>query len=207
MKLTYKNIILLIIILIATILSAFFIIKIKSNNSVSTQPTPDRTYQFNQNSSSILSEVWNSYSDERYGFSLDYPSDLNMNQINNEKVKLADSLGGGYLIINGGASFYQKDGYGIILINIFDNSKIASLDEWLVIENKKVEHQVNVLEKRIKIDGYDAIVTYAKSVYDGQEESFKREKKTVFIKDGILFEINTRGIDHERVWNSFKFKK
>jgi len=138
---------------------------------------------------------------------LNYPSNLNVNHINEGKVNLAESLGGGYFIVNGGASFSQKDGYGIILINIFDKDNkvnVSSLGEWIEKENEKNKnlHQRVIIEKRIKIDGYDAIVTNIVSDFEGPD---KHQKEVVFIKDGILFEINTRAIDHEKVWNSFKF--
>ncbi len=58
------------------------------------------------------------------------------------------------------------------------------------------------LEKRIKIDGYDAIVV--------SNENDRAEKRgvllTFFIKDKIFFGIRTQCVDHERVWNSFRFE-
>lgn len=194
----------MLIILVVVIFAAFFSIKyfksdIKESNIFAAQN--------NTNGLSVNSTTtWNNYYDENYRFSLDYPSNLDINLINNEKINLADSLGGENFIINGGVSFYQKDGYWIIVINIFDNSDISSFEKWIEKENKKNEnlHQQVVIEKRIKIDGYDAIVTHIVSDFEGPD---KHEKKIVFIKNGILFEINTRYIDHEKVWNSFKFVK
>jgi hypothetical protein len=55
------------------------------------------------------------------------------------------------------------------------------------------------LEKRIKIDGFDAIVT---SYPDKPDVLFAE-----FIKGDTQFGIRTEGLDHERVWSSFHFEE
>jgi len=59
------------------------------------------------------------------------------------------------------------------------------------------------LERRIQIDGHDAIVT--------SNASDREERRDVlfveFIKGGTLYSIRTQCLDHERVWNSFRFEE
>ncbi|MFH1187762.1 MAG: hypothetical protein V1688_02770 [bacterium] len=155
-------------------------------------------------------EEWSTYYDERYKYSLDFPSGLNVDAIYENRVELPEDSGGGYLITNGGVNFsYPADGPWAMIVNVFENSKYKSLDEWL--ESKQGEYEINVVEKRINIDGNEAMVTHLASVSDGKiSEEFKNEKETVFIKDHNLFIIYTRSTrteDYEKVWNSFKFNK
>ena len=86
----------------------------------------------------------------------------------------------------------------------------SSPEQWLRTKNEERRrvkedrgdiYTDDVLEKRIRISGYDAIVTYPRSA----TESFPDEKLTLFIKDGNIFRIGTAYTNHERIWNSFWF--
>ena len=94
----------------------------------------------------------------------------------------------------------------------------ASLDQWLQKENDywQKHDQKRIVEKKIKIDGNFAFVTYLESNYPNSEISNQSQvviekgqsKKTVFVKDSVLFEINTRFITNpagqNNIWRSFK---
>jgi hypothetical protein len=61
----------------------------------------------------------------------------------------------------------------------------------------------NITSQTIKIGGYDAIITS-----NLPDRLHKRDVLFAIIaKDNKLFSIRTECIDHERVWNSFKFEK
>ena len=132
------------------------------------------------------------YHNEKYGYSLTYPS-------------LYLSL---YTKVPEGMSLLEEDFYGRVSINI-KSTKYTTPDEELNAENvqmKKEDKGFNghiVLEKKIKVSGYDAIVTYQAN----KIESFPYEKTVFLIKDRNLFRIGTRGIDHERIWKNFQFDK
>ncbi|MFH1564746.1 MAG: hypothetical protein ABIC82_02760 [bacterium] len=150
---------------------------------------------------------WNTYYDERYKYIIDFPSGLNVTTTHEDTVELSEYLGGGFLTTNGGVSFFPSDFPGIMGAKIFEDSKFRSPDEWFKNGNSK---EINrIVEKKISIDGNEAIVTYPVSMLDGKIlEEYKYEKITAFIKDGILFLIWTKfrnDGDNEKAWNSFKF--
>ncbi|MFH1255385.1 MAG: hypothetical protein V1667_02875 [bacterium] len=124
-------------------------------------------------------------------------------------VKVSDDFGGGFLTTNEGIVFFPADsidGPGGISIKIFENSGFQSTDEWL--ESQKSEYGTSVVEKKIYIDGNEAIITHQAGMQDGKIfEEFKQQKTTVFIKDDKLFVINANMGDYinEKFWNSFKF--
>lgn len=132
------------------------------------------------------------YHNEKYGYSLTYPS-------------LYLSV---YTKVPERISLEEQDYYGRVSINIKPTNYMMP-DEELNAENaqmKKEDMGFNghiVLEKKIKISGYDAIVTYQAN----KIESFPYEKTVFLIKDHNLFKIGTRGIDHERIWKNFQFDK
>ena len=130
------------------------------------------------------------YHNEKYEYSLTYPS-------------LYLSL---YTKVPEGISLEEQDYYGRVSINI-KPTKYTTPDEELNAENRQMKKEGHggfiVLEKKIKISGYDAVVTYP-----GDEvETFPYEKTVFLIKDHNLFKIGTRGIDHERIWKNFQFDK
>lgn len=110
---------------------------------------------------------------------------------------------------------YLADDAEFLLNRVFigvEPTTHVSPDEWFVSSNEEVRRQqeargdthiASVLERRIKIDDYDAVVTYPRD----EVESFPEEKLTVLIKNGMLFRIATAYIDHEKIWNSFRFEE
>ncbi len=138
------------------------------------------------------------YINKKYGYIVTYPSStLFVDAQTPEKVYLTDR-------INGVVALSR-------IAIIVESTTYSSPDEWLKVENERRHHSMayhgfyvdDVVEKRIKISGYDAMVTYPRD----EAESFPDEKTVLFIKDHNLFRISTGSIDHERIWNSFKFEK
>ncbi|MFH1187405.1 MAG: hypothetical protein V1688_00925 [bacterium] len=146
---------------------------------------------------------WNTYYDEKYKYSLDFPPGLNV--VYENTVELPWNLGGS-LTADRGVTFSATDGLLVMTVWVFENSKFHSLDEWL--ESQKSEYGISVVEKKINIDGNEAIVTHQAEILDGKiSEEDRLGKTTVFIKDNNLFIISTEMHDCEKVWNSFKFDK
>lgn len=207
MKKINKSYILLfaVIFLLASFLFCSFFIKnnYKKGNNQVIQKEPDYSVQNIDNN-------YNLFTDKKYKYSFQVPKNLKLDVSNNEKIKIADSVGGGEFIINRSISFSNiSDGYGLIGVAIYDNTRLKSLAEWVVEQNnflKKVNGRNTVsivIEKTIKIGDVNAIVTYQQS--KDELGPYDYEKTTVFIKDGKLFELSTRVADHEKVWGSFKF--
>lgn len=147
--------------------------------------------------------TWDTYFDDRYKYSLKFPTLLNVFPIHEQSVVGTEGLS------REGVSFGDPalDDYWVMSVSVLENTSFLNVDEWLQKEGKKFKHQRPIVEKRITLDGYDAIVTHMQSDYE-LDEVTKNEKNTVFIKNGNLFEIRTRFSDyanHERVWGSFKF--
>ncbi|MFH1565510.1 MAG: hypothetical protein ABIC82_06800 [bacterium] len=177
------------------------------------------TKSIEENLDTQPTEEWNTYYDERYKYSLDFPSGLNVSTIYETMVELSENLGGGFLTTNGGVSFSPTNlPLSVIAVGVFENNKFLSPDEWLENKNSKelnntVKNEFvskSVIEKKISIDGNEAIVTHQVSMLDGKIfEEFKNAKTTVLIKDNNLFTIYTvmEDSENEKVWNSFKFKK
>lgn len=188
----------------------YFKLETGIENPISLKNLPGAQIQHaKKNFSPYEERTWNIYTDDRYKYFLKFPSGLNIFSIYKQKIKVAKSIGSGLFIRSGGVSFSDPDfdDYGILSVSVIENAGFLNADEWVRSESKKFEHQRLVVEKRIIIDGYDAVVTYVKSDYE-REDAYKYEKTAVFIKDGNLFEIWTRfteSSNHERVWSNFKF--
>lgn len=152
-----------------------------------------------------LTEEWSTYYDERYKYRIDFPSGFSVLTI------YEHTLTDGVPTTNGGIVFSPADSIdapGGISVEIFENSEFRSPDEWLENHNPKSEDVSMVVEKKINIDGNEAIVTYPVSMVDGKIlEEFKRDKTTLFIKDNNLFiiRIGMDDCEREKVLNSFKF--
>lgn len=167
--------------------------------------------------------IWITHKNEKYGYSFEYPASLNFGK------HCAGYPEGIVFSENNAAVHNLRDSISVLVYN----TNFASTKEWLAEENNKWEKydKVRILEKYITIDGNQALVTYLenqKIVNDPYGEPYEKSKghskKTVFIKNGKLFEINTRFVDykftkeegmigpiwngrvtdHEHVWNSFK---
>lgn len=208
----FKKIIIITCILFAMSILYWYYFKLESimrNPASLKNLTSVQIQNAKKNFSPYEERTWNIYADDRYKYFLKFPSGLNIFSIYEQKIKIAKSIGSGLFIRNGGVSFSDPDfdDYGILSVSVFENTDFLNVDEWARNESKKFEHQRLVVEKRIIIDGYDAIVTYVKSDYE-REDAYRYEKTAVFIKDGNLFEIWTRfteSSNHEKVWGNFKF--
>lgn len=147
---------------------------------------------------------WNQYSDNVFGFTVCHPSELTATALHDGDITYGTSPG--RLDPNGGVSF-SANNKGVFGVKVYNNPPVASLDEWLKFVN--VDGEKYRKENETAIDGNEAMVTYLVSVMAGQEELFINEKRTVFFKDGNLFEIWTSfyGDDNapQSVWDSFHF--
>lgn len=140
--------------------------------------------------------------DNNYGYRFKTSADFILTSVENNSIKVRDESVSRNITIsenNGGpwqvGLFIQK------------NIKMESLNDWLKEENSKSSGSL-ALEKSIKIDGVDALVTH----YGVNGE----QKDVVFIKDGVLYKLSMRGSDSKGFWNksdyqeileSFKFIK
>ena len=152
-------------------------------------------YQFAQINNGGAPEIteksgWQLYSDTRYHFSIVYPESMDA------------------ILSDEGVSFAAR-GPGVMGVKVYRDTPFQSTDEWLAAQNG--ERETLRKEKTIHVDGVDALVTYYVSVMPEFEETFPNEKRTVFLKDGDLYEIWTKFYDdptvHEAVWESFEFRR
>lgn len=201
----FKTVIIIVLSIILVIFSASFLKNERNTNNLTTSILEDSQVKNLQEDE----KKWNIYTDERYKYSLKFPSGLNIYLVYEREIKVAESIGGGSFIVNGGVSFNDPDfdNYGVMAVSVFENVKFSNTDEWLKKESNKFKSHRPVIEKRIIIDGYDAIITYVQSDYE-RKDAYKHEKITVFLKNDNLFKIWTRFndiSDHEKVWDSFRF--
>lgn len=201
----FKTVIIIVLSIILVILSTSFLKNDKNTNNHTTSFLGDsQVNDFQENK-----KGWNIYTDDRYKYSLKFPPGLNIFLVYEREIKVAESIGGGSFVINGGVSFNDPkfDNYGVMAVSVFENTKFSNVDEWLEKESKKFESHRPVIERKIVIGDYDVIITYVQSDYE-REDAYKYEKTAVFIKDDNLFKIWTRFDDindHEKVWDSFRF--
>lgn len=167
-------------------------------------------------------KLLNTYHNQTYNYSFQYPKYL--------KQSAHCSGNDNPVFINKYPQSFEADAISVVT----SPTIFANLDKWLEKENEywQKHDQKRVVEKRLKIDGNKALVTYLESSYPNSEISNQSQvviekgqsKKTVFIKDNVLFEINTRFVDnqldedyvlgstawnkrladHQKIWHSFK---
>ncbi|MFH1565059.1 MAG: hypothetical protein ABIC82_04395 [bacterium] len=117
-------------------------------------------------------EEWSTYYDERYKYRIDFPTGFSALSI------YEHTLADGVPTTNGGIVFSPADSIdapGGISVEIFENSKYKSLDEWL--ESEKSEYTSRVVEKKVNIDGNEAVVTHQAGMQDGKIfEEYKQPK-------------------------------
>lgn len=165
-------------------------VTIPSNEVFSSPPPPVQIcnlpfhFPVTENSSAILQKIpWLTYENKKYHYRFEYPYVLFLNtdslppNVSFDNPPMSVSV----LASNADPLFYQN-----------------SLDAFL----KDSAPTGMRLEKKIKIDGYDAIVT--SNLPDREDNS--NVLITFFIKDKIFFSIRTQCVDHERVWGSFQFE-
>lgn len=164
------------------------------------------------NNKILENEDLETYKNEKYHFSVQYPSSLSFEQDISEVLGESDvNIKEPNFIIN----FNDKDsGFNFIKVSVFEDIKFASLEDWLKTDNQLLTKNTDtsfvierVLEKTIKIDNVDAIVTFVHSNNESDEIS-KHDRKVAFIKNGNLFVLSTRFAEdasHEKVWESFSF--
>lgn len=148
------------------------------------------------------------YQDDRYGFSFDYPSNLRLRVKDNDIVRYGEAYGGGEKMIDRSVNLsVPYSGPGIINISVIKDPGVRTTAEWLESENERLRKMARgghfvryTIEKEMKIDNEKAILVFEES----DTEKYEHEKKAVFLKDGMLIEIYTRGKD-EKLWHSFKF--
>lgn len=157
-------------------------------------------------------ESLKTYVNEIYNFSIQYPSSLTYKEEDYKKSADLDvyTTQPDFTV---GFNEIESD-LGLIRLNIYKNTKLTSLEDWLkadnqlFIKNNNASSRIErVLEKTIKIDGSDAFVTFIHSAEESDNIS-KHERKTALIKDGNLFVISTRFVkdsEHDAIWKSLKF--
>lgn len=155
----------------------------------------------------VVEGEWSTYVDEDFNYQIDYPS----------RFDSVPTGGDGFgaskkdLVEDGGVSFANGDAPGPMGVKVYVNPSVTTLEAWLAAESQQqAQASVRVeVEKVIDIDGHEAWVTYPVYAVPGSEESFIQEKKTMFFKDGILYQIWTKFYDdendHARAWESFRF--
>jgi hypothetical protein len=191
----YFKIILLALLLVA----AYFLMN--SLYHFNKKNTTATTENKNTNNTTSNIDQWKEYKDKADGFTIAYPSNLQAIPLDPDNII-------GNQTPDGGVSFATR-GPGTMGVKIYKKTPFLSLDEWFI--QKNAEREILRKEKNIHIAGYEAMVTYYVSVMPDFEETFPNEKRTVFLKNGDLYEIWTKFYHNpdanEIVWNSFTFDK
>lgn len=118
---------------------------------------------------------WETLIDYRNSFMIQYPYDLTPQKFAN------------------GISFTEGlDGMSLIGVQVFNTSDVPS---------SYIDTRHNKIETVVRHNNYTGIVTHR---YDSVEE-FPHEKTLRIERAGKTYLINTRGVDHDRVWASFRF--
>lgn len=197
---TRKQIILIVVALLIVSggLSALFLYQ-KSYNPRGEFPTPAPTMPQEKITNSISAQ-WITYHNPTYHYRIDYPSHF--------------EFGSGFPKSDDGIGFAEPEGPWQISVHIMQTS-FYTPEEWLkemdkesrrydqYREEKDKNKPPSVIEREIVISGmYRAII---RGYPQSRDDSLK---SALFIKDGMLFDISVRNpdIDHERVWNSFRFE-
>lgn len=134
----------------------------------------------NESNNFYYSGEWRTYKNEKHGYSIDYPSYLNVSESEDKSA----------------VSFMNSPEPANLSIWI-STSTLLSIDEWLE------QNPTQRLEKRITVGGYDGAITHYISI----EGDVIEDKIAALLKDGTLFKIGTFfAIDPDRILNSFKFE-
>lgn len=102
-----------------------------------------------------------------------------------------------------GIRFFTADAYREISIHVFSTHATTSALQALLDRKWDNGKSQRMFEKNITIDGNIAVVGHW-TWWDDKE--FPERKTLFFVKDQKLYVIETAYVDHERIWNSFKFE-
>jgi hypothetical protein len=142
-------------------------------------------------------QEWQTYYNPKYHFKMDYPGELHSASYST----FEDAI------------FVGSNDAWQIEVKVEEKTSLHTPEEWIKLANKKIEEDAQYfkmhetpplleVEATTTISGaYEGVVVNQKSTED------LGSRVLVFIKDGNLFQITVRNfIDHERIWNSFKFE-
>ena len=163
--------------------------------------TKEQSNTYDQKSGGVCSL----YTDTKHHYSLPYPAGLIVTQKQAQIIDVPSDLGSTTIALVGGVNIAQTDGFGIIDVSIYKNTKFTSPDDWLAKENERSSQQKRVLEKGLTIGDIEAIVIHTESNYE-DTKTYYPEKTVVFVRDNDLFKITTRFAeesDHQKVWDGF----
>lgn len=151
---------------------------------------------------SLMSAQWTTYHNQAYNYRIDYPSNLSVIS----PPSGPESIG-----------FAPADSPWQMVIAI--RLQFHTLEEWIKASNEASRQYAYLRENETPEDSKLPGVIIERDIiisgkYQGIIASFPHTKEpslksAVFIKHGVLFEISIRNpnIDHEHVWNSFKFEE
>lgn len=142
------------------------------------------------------------FTDYKYAYRIKFIDEATIEVEDNYKLTYSKSLGGGEHIIDRLISFYDKEtDTGIMSISI-NKTDVTSLGGWLDERNDffKPLNKTLILNKKIKLDGVDAIIVNEKDKIEEYPYN-----TIVFLKDSYLFEVNIGVKNIEEVWESFYF--
>ena len=142
---------------------------------------------------------WQTYYNPKFHFKMEYPGDLYLASYSTYEDTVFTAW---------------NDGPWMIDVRVEEKTSLHTPEEWVKATNKKI-YTENI--QYIKIHDIPALLeieatTTISGAYQGIIVNEKAEegvgaRTLVFIKDGNLFQVTVRNfIDHERVWNSFKFE-
>ena len=126
---------------------------------------------------------WKTYTSDKGGYSVSYPSNFLILSSNETSVAFSDA---------------QNDPWSISVR--VSTTTFATAEQWIADQDKKYK-TTTIIEKHVTIDRNDAIITYQKNT----TETYPNEKRTIFIRSGKVYEIGTRyNVDEQKVWDSFR---
>jgi len=203
MKKNIKKIFLILILLILLLFLGYFVVIAKKyKNSIDYYKNIATITDNNKNTE----DQWSTYHDEKYGFSINYQSGIDVTTVYNHRMTLSTD-NTKYKVINGGVNFSFGGGPGIS-VEIYDDNQFSSLEEWLNALNKEKVLSHYIIDSKQTIEGYPAIsVKEIDNNGEGQTE-YNYTQITAFLRNKQLFVIFT-GSDNTRdlILNSFKFDK
>jgi hypothetical protein len=150
-------------------------------------------------------KFFNTYHNQTYNYSFKYPQYLEQS---------VHCSGDDPVFIAENPQDFNSDAVSVVT----SLANFNNLDEWLQKENEYWQNynKKRIVETEIEIDNNKAFVTYLETSItmpnlDNQNQvgiEKGESRKTVFVKNNVLFEINTRFIanqsEQQKIWDSFK---